>query len=145
MANLPRPYRNRVNPLGEIVATPEYGTLMGNRGCLHDEDGQIIRQASRIAWISCLPRLPGVRRTLMKPGHYTELFFLDEATALAAGHRPCGACRPEALLAPSRPPGRQRMSFPPCPGPPRSTSSWRWSGGDLLPASSPKSCPTAPW
>lgn len=99
MTDRPRPYRNRVTPLGEIVATPEYGTLMGNRGCLHDDEGQIVRQTNRISWISCLPRWPGIQRTLMKPGYYTELFFLDEPTALAAGHRPCGACRPEALLA----------------------------------------------
>jgi hypothetical protein len=99
MSDRPRRYRNRVTPFGEIVATPEYGTLMGNRGCLHDEKGEIVRSSARTAWISCLPRWPGIKRTLMQPGHYTELFFLDEPTALAAGHRPCGSCRPEALRA----------------------------------------------
>lgn len=90
--------KNRCDPYGRIVAHPARGLLMGNRGCLHDDDGKIVRQSARTAWISCLPTWPGVRRTLMAPGHYTELFFLDEATALAAGHRPCGSCRPEALL-----------------------------------------------
>lgn len=92
-----RPLRNRVTPFGEIIATPERGTLMGNRGCLHDDDGRILRQSAREAWISCVPTWPGVRRTLMAPARYTELFFLDEPTALAAGHRPCGSCRPDDL------------------------------------------------
>lgn len=89
------PLRNRVNPFGEIVATRERGMFMGNRGCLHDANRQIVRHAARDAWITCLPRWPGIRRQLMRPGHYTELFFLDEATSLAAGHRPCASCRPE--------------------------------------------------
>ncbi|WP_156309804.1 hypothetical protein [Novosphingobium sp. AAP93] len=72
---------------------------MGNRGCLHDDAGRIVRASDRAAWITCLPTWPGIRRSLMAPRHYTELFFLDEATALAAGHRPCGSCRPEALAA----------------------------------------------
>lgn len=69
--------------------------FMGNRGCLHDETHNIVRHSARDAWITCLPRWPGIRRQLMRPGHYTELFFMDEATALAAGHRPCASCRPE--------------------------------------------------
>jgi len=89
------PLRNRVNPFGEIVATPERGMFMGNRGCLHDETRNIVLHSARDAWITCLPRWPGIRRRLMRPGHYTELFFMDEATALAAGHRPCASCRPE--------------------------------------------------
>lgn len=88
------PRRNRVTPFGEIMAVPEYGDLMGNRGCLHDGAGRIVRRSARKAWIACLPRWPGVHRRLMAPGRYTELFFLDEATALAAGHRPCASCRP---------------------------------------------------
>ena len=91
------PRQNRVDPFGNIIAHPGYGMLMGNRGCLHDNNGNLVRTAARDAWITCLPRWPGVRRTLMAPGQYTELFFLDEATAMAAGHRPCGSCRPEAL------------------------------------------------
>jgi hypothetical protein len=72
---------------------------MGNRGCLHDEAGNIIRTFARDAWICCLTKWPGIHRTLMAPGYYTELFFADEATALAAGHRPCGSCRAPALQA----------------------------------------------
>ena len=93
------PRRNRVDPFGNIVAHAAYGLLMGNRGCLHDDRGRLVRTSARDAWITCLPRWPGVHRTLMAPGRYTELFFLDEATAMAAGHRPCGSCRPEALAA----------------------------------------------
>jgi hypothetical protein len=94
-----RPRRNRVTPFGEIVATHHKGDLMGNRGCLHDARGMIVRQSHRDAWIACLPTWPGIRRTIMAPGHYTELFFLDEATALGAGHRPCGDCRRDRLEA----------------------------------------------
>jgi hypothetical protein len=93
------PRRNRVTPLGEIVAHPAYGPMMGNRGCLHNEPRQIVRSSARLAWISCHPQSRGVRRSLMTPGHYTELFFLDEATALAVGHRPCGECRAQELAA----------------------------------------------
>jgi hypothetical protein len=93
------PRQNRCDPWGNIVAHPARGTLMGNRGCLHDDAGQIVRTSARAAWITCVPTWPGIRRPLMAPGQYTELFFLDEAIALAAGHRPCGSCRPEALAA----------------------------------------------
>lgn len=93
------PLQNRVDPFGNIVAHSARGLLMGNRGCLHDHAGNIVRNSDRAAWITCLPSWPGIRRKLMSPGHYTELFFLDEATALAAGHRPCGNCRPDALTA----------------------------------------------
>ena len=81
--------QNRVTPYGEIVAVSAKGTLMGNRGCLHDDAGRIVRQSQRKAWIYCLLEFKGIKRTVMAPGNYTELFFLDEATALAAGHRPC--------------------------------------------------------
>ena len=87
------PRRNRVTPAGEIVATPERGLLMGNRGILHDRDGRVVRRWASPAWIACLSEFRGRRRALMTPGRYTELFFLDEATALAAGHRPCFECR----------------------------------------------------
>lgn len=66
---------------------------MGNRGCLHNDSGEIVRHSARDAWVTCLTSFKGRRRTLMQPGHYTELFFLDEATAFAAGHRPCAECR----------------------------------------------------
>ena len=89
------PYQNRVTPFGEIVAVPERGTLMGNRGILHDELGQRRRSWASKAWIICSLALRPGRKPLqmMAPGHYTPLFFLDEVTALAAGHRPCAECR----------------------------------------------------
>jgi hypothetical protein len=90
--------QNRVTPFGEIVATPERGTLMGNRGCLHDTERRIVKSSARVAWVTCRLERAGIRRTIMTPGKYTELFFLDEATALAAGHRPCGECRAERLV-----------------------------------------------
>jgi hypothetical protein len=88
------PLRNRVTPLGELVADPARGLVYGNRGCLHDADGRIRRPYQVRRWIACRLEFRGRRRTpLMRPGRFTELFFLDEATALAAGHRPCFYCR----------------------------------------------------
>jgi hypothetical protein len=88
--------QNRVTPLGELVADPAHGLVYGNRGCLHDADGHVRRAYQTRRWIACRLRFRGRRRTLlMQPGRYTELFFLDEATALAAGHRPCAECRRE--------------------------------------------------
>jgi hypothetical protein len=87
------PRQNRVTPFGDIVAVPERGTLMGNRGCLHDDAGRIRRPWQDRRWIACVTDFRGRKRQLMTPGHYTELFFLDEATSLAAGHRPCAECR----------------------------------------------------
>jgi hypothetical protein len=88
------PLRNRVTPLGELIATPERGLVYANRGCLHDEAGRIRRRYNGKRWIACRLEFGGRRRTpLMRAGRFTELFFLDEATALAAGHRPCGECR----------------------------------------------------
>ena len=89
------PLQNRVTPLGELVATPERGLVYGNRGCLHDERGVIRRRWQVSRWISCRLEFRGRRRAggPMPPGRYTGLFFLDEATALAAGHRPCAECR----------------------------------------------------
>jgi len=66
---------------------------MGNRGCLHDAQGRIRRQYIGRRWIICLLEFKGRHRAVMSPGHYTELFFLDEASALAAGHRPCAECQ----------------------------------------------------
>jgi hypothetical protein len=87
------PLQNRVTPLGEIVAVPERGLVYGNRGLLHDRDGSIRRQFAVKRWIACRLKFKGRRRRLLRPGRYTELFFLDDATALAAGHRPCAECR----------------------------------------------------
>src|SRR6478735_9140684 len=86
--------RNRVTPLGELVATPARGLVYGNRGCLHDDAGRIRRLYSTKRWIACRLRFRDWHRApLMQPGRFTELFFLDEATAFAAGHRPCALCR----------------------------------------------------
>ena len=90
--------RNRVTPFGEIVADPARGTLMGNRGCLHDAERRVVKTTARVAWVTCRLQWKDIRRQIMAPGKYTELFFLDEATALAAGHRPCGDCRAERLV-----------------------------------------------
>lgn len=88
------PLQNRVSPRGEIIFSSSRGTLMGNRGRLHDRNKQIIRQSDSTAWIICLLQFKDYRRPeLMSPNSYTELFFLDEATALAAGHRPCAMCQ----------------------------------------------------
>jgi len=88
------PLQNRVTPFGEIVAVAARGTLMGNRGCLHDDQRRLVRtHAARQDWVTCRLQFKDRRRPLMAPGKYTELFFLDEATALAAGHRPCNECR----------------------------------------------------
>ena len=90
------PLQNRVTPLGELVAEPGRGLVYGNRGCLHDETGRIRRRYNGRRWIACrLQFRDWQRRPLLQPGRFTELFFLDEATALAAGHRPCALCRRE--------------------------------------------------
>jgi hypothetical protein len=90
------PLRNRVTPLSELVADPARGLVYGNRGCLHDERGQIRRRYAGRRWIACRLEFRGwLRRPLLQPGRFTELFFLDEATAFAAGHRPCALCRRE--------------------------------------------------
>jgi hypothetical protein len=90
------PLQNRVTPLGELIADPARGLVYGNRGCLHDETGRIRRRHNGKRWIACRLRFRGWHRhPLMQPGRFTELFFLDEATALAAGHRPCALCRHE--------------------------------------------------
>jgi hypothetical protein len=86
--------QNRVTPLGELIATPARGLVYGNRGCLHDADGRIRRFFQVRRWIACrLVFKDWHRSPLLQPGRFTELFFLDEATALAAGHRPCALCR----------------------------------------------------
>jgi hypothetical protein len=88
------PLQNRVTPLGEIVAIAARGSLMGNRGCLHDGQQRLTRRRwTTHSWVACVLAFKNRRRPLMQPNRYTELFFLDEPTALAAGHRPCGECR----------------------------------------------------
>ncbi|MEH6412273.1 MAG: hypothetical protein V7741_17240 [Hyphomonas sp.] len=95
------PLQNRVDPFGKIHAVPDRGLFMGNRGgCFHRPDQTLKPRnwASR-QWIICLLEFKGRKRLLMQPGLYTELFFLDEAAALAAGHRPCFECRRDAAKA----------------------------------------------
>jgi hypothetical protein len=93
------PLQNRVTPLGELIATPERGLVYGNRGRLHDEHRHIRRNYDGRRWIACRLEFRGRRRAdPMPPGRYTGLFFLDEVTALAAGHRPCAECRHEDYL-----------------------------------------------
>jgi hypothetical protein len=90
------PLQNRVTPLGDLVAEPGRGLVYGNRGCLHDDGGRIRRRYAGRRWIACRLRFRGWHREpLLQPGRFTELFFLDEATAFAAGHRPCALCRRE--------------------------------------------------
>ncbi|MEX2616920.1 MAG: hypothetical protein WD767_12570 [Alphaproteobacteria bacterium] len=94
------PLQNRVTPQGDIVAVPERGAFMGNRGILHDEHRQLgARRWALKAWLICRLEFRGRHREVMTPRRYTELFFFDEAAAIAAGHRPCCECRRDAFLA----------------------------------------------
>src|SRR5436305_5001787 len=89
------PLQNRATPLGELIATPARGTMFGNRGGRFHRDDQTLGQrrwASR-QWICCVLSFKGRRHNVWGPTSYTDLFFLDEVTALAAGHRPCFECR----------------------------------------------------
>lgn len=93
------PLQNRVLPTGEIISDPARGTMMGNRGILHNDDRTLLkRRWQHPHWVTCLTDFKDRQRTVMAPGNYTELFFLDEATALAAGHRPCAECRRSAYM-----------------------------------------------
>ena len=82
-----------MTPFGDIVAIRERGLMMGNRGILHDNERRIVRPWQVKRWIACVLEFRGRHRTVMLSRRYTELFFLDEATAFAAGHRPCAECR----------------------------------------------------
>ncbi len=89
------PLQNRVTPFSEIVTLEVRGTMMGNRGIIHDANTRqlLTRRWQHPAWICCVLDYKGYQHPIMGQGHYTELFFLDEATAFAAGHRPCAYCR----------------------------------------------------
>lgn len=90
------PLQNRGTPLGELVADPARGLVYANRGCLHDANGRIRRRYNGKRWIACRLEFRGWQRgALLQPGRFTEIFFLDEATAFASGHRPCALCRRE--------------------------------------------------
>lgn len=92
------PLQNRVSPMGEITDSPWRGAMMGNRGCLHDAEQRLGKARWRHQnWVCCVTEFRGRHRLPMPPAGaptiYTALFFWDEATAFAAGHRPCGQCR----------------------------------------------------
>ena len=89
------PLQNRVTPTGEIIATPHRGLFTGNRGVIHDPATRTLlkKRWSTPAWLTCVCEFRGRRREVMATQSWTELFFLDEATALSAGHRPCFFCR----------------------------------------------------
>lgn len=89
------PLQNRVSPFGEIVAKAHRGRFTGNRGIIHDPATRRLlnRRWSSKAWITCVCEFRGRRRKVMSRRSWTELFFLDEATSFAAGHRPCFYCR----------------------------------------------------
>lgn len=94
------PLQNRVDPWGKLLAISARGAFLGNRGILHNEQREIIKPWAHKAWITCTLDYQGVngqhvKRQIFSPGSYSELFFLDEATAFAAGHRPCAQCRRE--------------------------------------------------
>ncbi len=89
------PLQNRVTPFGEMTAVDARGTFMGNRGIIHDpQTKQLLRRRwQHQAWICCVLSFKDYQHPIMGRSAYTELFFLDEATALSAGHRPCAYCR----------------------------------------------------
>lgn len=87
------PLQNRVNPFGGLDAVSARGAWLGNRGILHDDRKAIVAKWRTKAWITCRLRYRGVHRKVFSPHTWSELFFLDEATAFAAGHRPCAYCR----------------------------------------------------
>src|ERR1700704_6395628 len=90
------PLQNPFTPSGEIIATPHRGMFTGNRGIIHDPMTKTLtRRWASQAWLTCVCEFRGRRREVMGGRSWTELFFLDEATAFAAGHRPCFYCRRE--------------------------------------------------
>jgi len=94
---MPRP--NRVDPWGDMHASPARGLFTGNRGCLVDDDRQTVRHHRGSLWIICRTEFRGWKHPLDAPRRWTPLFFLDDAVALAAGHRPCALCRRDDYLA----------------------------------------------
>lgn len=92
------PLQNRVTPSGQLEAVSARGAWLGNRGILHDSEKQIVAPWRHKAWVTCRIDVPGRHRTVFSPNTYSELFFLDEATAFSAGHRPCAECRRSRFL-----------------------------------------------
>lgn len=93
------PRRNRIDPWGDLHAVAPRGLFTGNRGCVVDDEEQVVRHHGSALWITCLTEFRGWRWPLARPRRWTPLFFLDDAVALAAGHRPCATCRRPAYLA----------------------------------------------
>jgi hypothetical protein len=91
--------QNRVDPFGHLIRTKARGSLWGNRGALHNENQEIVRPFRLEQWITCTLDYKGIRREIMGLNRLTELFFLDEATSFAAGHRPCALCRRPDFMA----------------------------------------------
>ena len=91
--------QNRVTPWGRLEAVRARGTWLGNRGILHNDRREIVAFWRHKSWVTCKLEFKGRKRSVFSPGTYSELFFLDEATAFAAGHRPCGECRREKFKA----------------------------------------------
>lgn len=87
------PRRNRVDPWGDVHADAARGLFTGNRGCLVDDHGGVVRHHGSALWIVCRTSFRGWRHPLAAPRRWTPIFFLDDAVALAAGHRPCATCR----------------------------------------------------
>jgi hypothetical protein len=90
------PRRNRVDPFGDLHAVSGRGLLTGNRGCLVDDNERVVRHHASALWIACVTEFRGWRSPLAARHHWTPIFFLDDAVALAAGHRPCALCRRDA-------------------------------------------------
>jgi hypothetical protein len=93
------PRTNRVDPWGDLHATSSRGLFTGNRGCVVNADEETVRHHASNLWIICALEFKGWRWPLARPGRWTPLFFLDDAVALAAGHRPCATCRHDDYLA----------------------------------------------
>ncbi len=93
------PLQNRVDPFGNLFRTSARGTMMGNRGGVLHANREIVRHYKSRRWITCVLQFKDRHRVVMSERRYTELFFLDEATAFAAGHRPCAECRRERFNA----------------------------------------------
>jgi hypothetical protein len=89
------PLQNRVDPWGKLNAVSAKGALLGNRGILHNDNKEIVTQWRSKAWITCQIEFKGRESPAFAPDSYSQLFFVDEATAFAAGHRPCAECRRE--------------------------------------------------
>ncbi|MDE2420453.1 MAG: hypothetical protein KGO49_04630 [Gammaproteobacteria bacterium] len=87
------PLQNRIDPWGQLNADIARGSWMGNRGILHDEKKEIVAPWRHKSWVTCRLSFQSYKREIFSQNNYSELFFLDEATAFSAGHRPCAECR----------------------------------------------------